>query len=408
MQDYCQFMQQTAETPADLRACMIVLFTVNAPEDALMDGRKKILIILNQLFMRKTITLFALSALLSSISSDAFARIWRVNNNPGVAADFATLSAAHTGAADGDTLHLEGSPTSYGSVTLTKKLVILGTGYFLEEYPNAQALAQTSKVDHITIYSGAAGSVIMGLDFRGNNITVHANDILIRRNRFISPGNGFPDWSNGTVTLNTHQNNGSLPVNNVIISQNYGLKIDVNNASTGILITNNYLVANAASGENTTSNVLSMHANAVGIIQNNIFRRGKVSVYNSSVTNNIMFLGSFEGTGNLVANNIGNGTQFGTTNGNQSNVEMTPVFVGPGAGITTDGQWKLKSGSPALGAGYGHTAQNPVDAGMFSGYTPYVLAGLPPIPAIYYFENKPVGSDTDPISVTIKVKSIAN
>lgn len=358
--------------------------------------------------MRKTTTLFALTAFFLSLSTVSFAKIWRVNNNNGVAADFTSLSDAHAGAADGDTLHLEGSPNSYGGVTLTKRLVILGTGYFLEEYPTAQALAQTSKVDHITIYANAAGSVLMGLDFRANGITVHANNVVIRRNRFSSPGNGLHDWSNGTVSLNSHQSNGNLPVNNIIISQNYGLKIDVNHASTGILITNNFLASNAASGENNTSAVLNMHVNAVGIIQNNIFRRGKLTVYNSSITNNIMVNGSFEGTGNLVANNIGNATQFGTTNGNKSNVDMSTVFVGAGDGVTTDGQWKLKVGSPAIGAGYGHTAQNPVDAGMFSGYTPYVLAGMPPIPAIYYFENKPVGSDTDPISVTIKVKSVAN
>ncbi|NTS39742.1 hypothetical protein HRG84_02390 [Flavisolibacter sp. BT320] len=358
--------------------------------------------------MRKTITFFALTALLLSISTVSFAKIWRVNNNNSVTADFTSLSEAHTGAAEGDTLHVEGSPFSYGSVTLTKRLVILGAGYFLEEYPTAQALAQTSKSDNITIYASAAGTVIMGLDFRANGITVHANDIVIRRNRFSSPGNGLHDWSTGTVSLNSHQSNGNLPVNNIIISQNYGLKVDVNYASTGLLITNNFLATNAGSGENNNSLVVGMHANAVGIIQNNILRRGRLSAFNSSITNNIMVNGTFDGTGNLVANNIGNGTQFGTTNGNKSNVDMTAVFVGTGTDITTDGQWKLKVGSPAIGAGYGHTTQNPVDAGMFSGYTPYVLAGLPPIPAIYYFENKPVGSDTDPISVTIKVKSIAN
>jgi hypothetical protein len=358
--------------------------------------------------MRKTTTIFALTALLLSFSTVSYAKIWRVNNNNGVTADFTSLSDAHTGAAEGDTLHLEGSPFSYGAVTLTKKLVILGAGYFLEEYPNAQALAQTSKVDNISIYWNAAGSVIMGLDFRAHGIAVYANDVVIRRNRFTSPGNGLHDWSTGTVSLHTHQSNGNLPVNNIIISQNYGLKIDVNSSSTGILITNNFLASSAGSGENNNSLVVGMHANAVGIIQNNILRRGRLSVFNSSVTNNIMVLGTFDGTGNLVANNVGSATQFGNTNGNKSNVEMTSVFVGAGTDITTDGQWKLKVGSPAIGAGYGHTSQNPVDAGMFSGYTPYVLAGLPPIPAIYYFENKPVGSDTDPISVTIKVKSVAN
>jgi hypothetical protein len=358
--------------------------------------------------MRKTIRFFALTAFFLAVSTVASAKIWRVNNNTGVAADFTTLSDAHAGAAEGDTLHLEGSPTTYGSATITKKLVILVAGYFVDEHPNSHALVQTSKVENITLQAGAAGTVIMGLDFRNNTITVQSHDIVIRRNKFTSPGNNFYDWTTGSVALHTLHNNGNIPVNNIIISQNFGVRIDVNYASTGLLITNNFIAYQAASGEATTSHSLIMHANAIGIIQNNIFRRGRVTVYNSSITNNIMVSGSFDGTGNLVANNIAAATQFGTTNGNQANVDMSTVFMGAGSGTASDAQWKLKAGSPAIGAGYGHTTQNPVDAGMFSGYTPYVLAGMPPIPAIYYFENKPVGSDTDPISVTIKVKSIGN
>jgi len=67
--------------------------------------------------------------------------------------------------------------------------------------------------------------------------------------------------------------------------------------------------------------------------------------------------------------------------------------------------FKLKAGSPALGAGYGSTAQNPVDAGMYGGSTPYVLSGIPAIPSIYFFANQPVGSNSDPIDVQIKVRS---
>jgi hypothetical protein len=155
-------------------------------------------------------------------------------------------------------------------------------------------------------------------------------------------------------------------------------------------------------GEATTSLSISMHANAVALLQNNIFRRGQVNVNNSTLTNNIMYAGTLTGTGNLISNNLGSSTQFGTTNGNQSNVTMSSVFALTGS---TDAAWKLKAGSPAIGAGYGSTPSNPVDAGMYGGYTPYVLSGLPPVPSIYYFANQPVGSSNDPIDVTIKVKS---
>jgi hypothetical protein len=141
------------------------------------------------------------------------------------------------------------------------------------------------------------------------------------------------------------------------------------------------------------------------ILQNNIFRRGTVNVSNSNLSNNIMVAGFLGGSGNLTSNNIANGTQFGNLNGNQQNVDMTTVFLGIASGISSDGAWKLKAGSPAIGAGFGSTVSNPIDCGMYGGYFPYALSGMPPIPSIYFFENQPVGSNADPIDVSIKVKS---
>lgn len=337
----------------------------------------------------------------------ASAKIWRVNNNPSIVADFTTLQAAHDGAASGDTLHLEASPTSYGNLTLTKKLIILGTGYYLDENPNTQAIAQSSKVGSFTINPGSNGSVIMGLDFMGSAMGISSHDIVIRRNKFCSPHSGVHDFNTPTITLG-YVNNTSAPVSNIVISENYGVVIKVNYASSGLLITNNYIAYGGSAADNTTGVCLELHADVVALIQNNIFRRGKIIANNSSFSNNIMVNGFLSGTGNLLSHNLANADQFGTTNGNQANVVMTSVFVGAGTGISSDGQWKLKAGSPALGAGYGSTAGAPVDCGMFGGNTPYVLAGQPSMPAIYFFENQPVGSNTDPIDVTIKVKSAGN
>lgn len=357
--------------------------------------------------MKRAFTLLALTCALLN-SQNSLAKIWRVNNNPGVAADFTDLAAAHAGAASGDTIHLEGSPTSYGNVTFTKKLVVLGPGYFLDEHPNTQALQQSAKAGSITFHNGSQGSVLMGLDLPNGNISVQTDNIVIRRNKFTSPANGIYDFYTGIINIYDHNENGAIPSNNIIVSQNYGVKVAVHRASTGILITNNYLADNGHSGDNSTSNVLWTHADAIILVQNNIFRRGKITAYNSNFTNNIMMFGQFEGTGNLSSNNIGNGTQFGTANGNQSNIVMTNVFVGAGAGIPSDTKWKLKAGSPAIGAGYGSTAQNPIDCGMFGGPNYYVLAGQPPMPAVYAFEVQPIGSNTDPIDVKVKVKSAGN
>ncbi|HSC52575.1 MAG TPA: hypothetical protein VLC98_03090 [Phnomibacter sp.] len=350
--------------------------------------------------------LVVLTVALLVCAFNAQAKIWRVNNNNGLTADFTTLQAAHNGAVAGDTIHLESSATSYGSLTCTKKLIIIGTGYFLAENPNNQALTQPSYIDNISFNIGSEGSVVMGCTFANTSINVFASNIEIRRNRFTSPNGATVDYYVGVVNLYYQSNNSNLPVNNIIITQNFGLIINgTSRASTGILITNNYIARYGYEGDATANNSIDLNSGTVALIQNNIFRRGRINVYNSNLTNNIMVAGSMGGSGNLVSNNIGSGTQFGSTNGNKENIDMSTVFLGTAPDISPDGVWKLKAGSPAIGAGFGSTAGNVIDCGMFGGNFPYVLAGLPGIPSIYFFENQPVGSSSDPIDVNLKVKS---
>lgn len=357
--------------------------------------------------MKKSGFLLSLAFSFFSIFS-AQAKIWRVNNNPGITVDFTTLQAAHDGASSGDTIHLEGSPNSYGGLQCSKKLVILGPGYFLGENQNTQALTQSGKADQIVLNDGSEGSVIMGLDFRNNSIYVRDHNIVVRRNNFASSGNNIPDWGTGSIQIQYADNNGNIGASDIIISQNYGVQVYADRSSTGILITNNYIGAPGHTGAESNSITLQLNDKATAIVQNNIFVRGRVIAYNSSFTNNIMVAGTYEGADNLTSNNLANGEQFGIANGNKANVNMSAVFVGAGTDISSDGQWKLAANSPAIGAGYGSTTQKPIDAGMYGGYTPYVLSGQPPVPAIYFFENQPVGSNSDPIKVSVKVKSVGN
>ncbi len=155
-------------------------------------------------------------------------------------------------------------------------------------------------------------------------------------------------------------------------------------------------------GETNNSPCLDLNQYTTALIQNNIFVRGTVRSYRSSFTNNIMLNGFFDRGDAMAANNIANGTQFGSTEGNQANVNMSNVFVGTGS---PDARFKLKIGSPAIGGGYGSTAGNVVDCGMYYGNTPYKLSGLPGVPVIYFINVQAVGSNTDPIDVTVKVKS---
>jgi hypothetical protein len=340
------------------------------------------------------------------IASTAQAKIWRVNNNVGIAADFTTIQAAHNAAASGDTLYLEGSNTSYGALSSAKQLTIIGPGYFLEYVPNSQVGQLTAKVDNISLNLGAGGTLIMGVDFNGNALNIYCNDVTIRKNKFAAPTSNDPLYWAGSITLNHVNNNGNNPgVSNIIIAQNVGVSISATKPSNNILITNNIISYPGNYPDNTTNLCLEGGPNTVMLVQNNIFRRARISVYGSTITNNIMVAGSFLPNNNLYSNNIGSSTQFGTENGNQSNVAMTTVFTGTGA---PDEAYKLKAGSPAIGAGYGSTSATPIDCGAYGGSLPYIVAGQVNMPVIYFFNNQPIGSNTDPIKVNVKVRASGN
>ncbi len=324
----------------------------------------------------KNVILFGIVLLTVSWGFSASGAILRVNNNPGIDADFSTLQAAHDGASGGDTLHVEGSPFSYGNLALTKQLHIIGPGYFLTQNPNTQANTQTAKVGAIDFQNGSIGSSIQGVEFNiCATITVRVPNVLIRRNLF--PTNCFT----GTVNLTTG-------TSNTLITQNFNVGIrNFSVAVGGLIITNNRLVAMSL---NTLSNG--------ALIQNNVIA-GNVTTTDCLYLNNIMTSGILGGSGNLLEHNLGNATQFGTTNGNQSNVDMSTVFVGA-TGNSTDGQFQLATNSPAAGGGFEGS-----DAGMFDGNTPYKLSGLPPVPTIYFLQSQAVGSNNSPISVTLSVQT---
>ena len=88
-------------------------------------------------------------------------------------------------------------------------------------------------------------------------------------------------------------------------------------------------------------------------------------------------------------------------NGNMFGVDMTTVFIDDtNPAYSDDGQYILKSDSPAKGAGVGGT-----DCGMFGGSSPYKLSGIPGIPNIYELNVPENGYTNDGINVEIKVKS---
>ena len=318
----------------------------------------------------KKMIFFLIRVILCLNVNSIYAKKWRVNNT-GIPSDFTTANAAVNSplVSNGDTVYFESSMLSYGGLYLVKRLVIIGPGYFLGENDSTQADLKPASFDQATFSTGSNGTIVRGMTFTHTYNDLGASGITLENNRI----EGMSVNSGGS--------------GNVII-RNYITTLSLTNTQNA-LVANNVIIKSA-----WNEVCFFIQTDASATVLNNIFL-GKVSIRNSVFRNNICTLTAgqsplFFSENSTVENNIGASTQFGTTNGNQENVDMTTVFEFTGS---SDGQYKLKAGSPAIGAGVGGT-----DCGMFGGNYPYILSGMVSGPSVWYL-------NMNGIEVTVKAKS---
>ena len=335
-------------------------------------------------------SILLLSTILLTYSANA--NVWRVNNRTGVEADFSSLATAVGSALvnEGDTIYLEASAGSHGNVTINKRLVIIGPGFFLSENPETQADINSGVIGRLTLESGSSGTIVKGC--RIENLTVNASDIIIWGNHIQN------DDTYRAVTIGGN-------VSNIIIANNYIYQVDtwssssairaIENNTNNVLIRNNYIAIQSTTGSRYS---LLLASGFQGIIENNVLY-GNIVVNNAEFHNNILITGGSSLSNVNYTHNIGNGTQFGSQNGNQQNVNMSIIFIGSTGDYSTDARWQLAPGSPAIAAGVGGT-----DIGMFGGSTPYKLSGIPNIPAIYEISHT-INYLDEEIEVEFSVKS---
>jgi hypothetical protein len=326
---------------------------------------------------RKSLTmlLFALCV------TTSFGQTIRRVNNTGIPLGtnmYDKLQLAHNAAADGDIIYVEGSGTAYDNLVCTKKLTIIGPGYLLGENYTYFSDLRSANLGTVTFDPGSAGSSLVGVS--SVSVTVKVPNVIISRNTDIS------------ITANSV----NAPITGLVITKNYAVSIHGSNYANNLsaVISNNY-VTQCDMDYITHS----------GTFFNNIID-WNTSLHDFNVFNNILLGGSVALENCNVYNNIdakatANSTAFGTTNGNLGNVDKTKLFVGPTQN-STDGQWRLITGSVAIGAGF-----NGTDCGIYGGSTPYEVSGLSSLdyPAITSFTTSGSGSDTTPLNVTISTKS---
>jgi hypothetical protein len=313
------------------------------------------------------------------ISATASAKVWRVNSNTGVSADFVQISSAIQSnlVNNDDTLYVEGAATPYGYTLLNKRLVFIGAGYLLSApagNPGLQWNIHPAQAQIIDVDSLASGSMFIGMSvyLRINSNT--DNLTCTRTSVFIDPLTGIPNSTAKNWTFNKCLLGGNFPY-----------------TYENLVITNSIALYGSLSLPNAIN----------ALIRNNVFVNS-FNIANSYIANNI-FLSSFTGTNSIVKYNIATSNVLPAGNNNLNNIARADLIVDAGS---DDGRYQLKAGSPAIGAGEPINGITP-DAGAFGTADPYRLSGIPPIPTIYAL-SVPVSIPASATSMTITFSTRSN
>lgn len=351
-------------------------------------------------------------------ASLAQAKTWRVNNqsnydgstafgeNYGGTPSFPVFkeindAVAYPNVTASDTLHIEGSTIDYGDATITKRLVIIGPGYFLTENSNVSNNTYDARIGSITFDTGSEFSQVIGMNvlINGSSLTgtiyLNVNGITIKRCR-IDRDIQFATQLSEIYILqnfftNTNTNAFSLgvtsifvPPQDVIFNNNICEKklIWSNSNFLGTLLECNNNVFNGPANE------LNLEFNT-GAFQNNILRSpGITANINNGTNNNVQF------------NTVSNSSVFQNTTGNLWVPSMNLLFVDSG---TTDGSYKLKT-DPT----YNQPGIDNAERGAFGGAVPtnrYNISGLGSIPVVYNVTTPGVAEPNTGLSVTIQART---
>ncbi len=333
--------------------------------------------------MKKMLTLAVFLCLACSCS---YAKIWRVNNAANIIADFSNPNTAANSASvmPGDTLHIEPTGINYSSIDLHKPLVIIGGGYLLDTANSGngglQATANQSMVGGFFLYSTAGGTKIMGMV---SNSYVYYQEDSVNNISFEKC------YLNGFVMNNKNCRN--LTVRKSVIAG-------------GPAYFNSGTLSNATIENCIIATYFDCSAFVSGcVVRNCVFDQNSVNINNCYFTNNIVS-SNIAMANSIVKNNLFSTSPTfpaGAVN-NQINIPLSAICVLTGS---FDSRYRLKPGSPAIGAGVTIAAYTP-DCGAYGGPDPYHLSGIPSIPTIYQLSvPSSIQLNTPSMNVTLSTRN---
>lgn len=297
-----------------------------------------------------------------------------------------------------DSIYVEGSAVIYDDAVITKKLVIIGPGYFLSENPKVSNNTYDAKIGRVTFSTGSENSQIIGMNVinDGNSadgyVYVNVNGITVKRCR-MERGVKFATLLNDVYILQnffvagasnaiyTNGNSAFVEPNDIIFNNNI--------CQTKLIWTNKNILECNNNVFDGPANTLILDFNTSSF-KNNILRSVGITANINGGTNN-----------NVGYNTVSNNAVFSGTTGNVWEPNMGNLFI---AGGTTDGNYQLQTGATNNAAG-----DDGAERGVFGGaaiVNHYTLSGLAAIPVIYDVVTIGVSQPGTGLLVNIKARTI--
>lgn len=297
--------------------------------------------------MKKIMLILAVACMTTA----ANARILRVSNVSGSSAPYASIEAAHDAANAGDTIMVDASPTRYGNaytITLTKKVVLLGPGYWLVDNGVTEEGASDAFISTLTIK--ASETVVKGIKIT-SSLNIQASKVVINRCHI----------SDIDIVR---------ACDNVVISQSYILNKISGGTSNYHQITNNLFVNNTTYGHITGMNNCYI---AYNTCRSANFQSNAT---NSTFEKNLWKAFEDNGSNNSVKNN---------SETDIINTQATKDFI--------DKDY--------------YALEIPADVvktyGAFAGDSPYILSGVPSGPVIIGVDVPTTVEKGSKLNVTVKI-----
>lgn len=334
----------------------------------------------------RLLTLFFLSLL--AVTS-TYAAVRTVSNNASIPAQYDNLQAAVDDSEAGDTVYVSWSATSYGNVTLTKRIVMIGDGY------NGGLSGKASQIADL-IYSqtdnteNCSGSFISGFKIsvvRSGLATGNPSiDDMVFTRCWITSNLYFYN-----TTLSSHNLHEDWYFKDCII----GTFLGSNSSANRFLGVSNVLFSNCIFTAN-----LQNSGNAITFRNCNFFINTNITFFNCE---NMTFENSifFDATPQTLTNSVFNNCltfstnndviPYGSNTGNDNLVNQNPMFLGYTSAFDLLDNIRLDDDSPAKTAGTDGT-----ELGVFGGSKPLPdLSGEPNLPYIksLIILNSEVGKD---------------